>query len=82
MTTDKLQAPPKSKGQCVTDNDRFTVDCFTKNSLETHGHPENSYDAKSLLEVFDIIENVSRKLSGIRRVDVWINHARVPKETT
>ena len=63
----------KSKGQCVTNDGRFTVDCFTENSLGTHGHPENSYDAESLTEVFDIIENVSRKPSGIRRVDVWIN---------
>ena len=63
----------QSKGQCVNNESRFTVDCFTEQTLDTHGHPENSYEADTLEGVYEIIKNVSRQPAGIRRVDVWIN---------
>jgi hypothetical protein len=51
---------------------RFTLDCFTENSVGTK-FPENTYDADTIEEVSEIIYNCSREIAGIRQVQVWIN---------
>lgn len=50
----------------------YNVDVFTENSAGTK-FPENSYECSNVEEVSEIIKNVSREISGIVKVEVWIN---------
>jgi hypothetical protein len=51
---------------------KFTVDCFTEEWVGTR-FPVNSYDAESVEEVARIVHNCSRKIAGIKQVQVWID---------
>lgn len=61
-----------SLGCSVYDNEKYTVDCFV-GPQEEYKFPEASYDVKNLDELTDLLKSVSRKVSGIRLVQVWIN---------
>lgn len=50
----------------------YDVDVFTEKSVGTE-FPENSYGCESVEEVAEIIKNVSNEISGIVKVEVWIN---------
>jgi hypothetical protein len=50
---------------------KYVVDCFTERSVDTK-FPENSFTVDELKEVCTIIKNVSRPISGIVKVEVWI----------
>ena len=51
---------------------KYSVDVFTPTSVGSR-HPENSYDANDVDEVARIIHNCTRKIAGVRKVEVWIN---------
>lgn len=51
---------------------KYKLDVFTEQSVGTR-FPENSYDANNTEEVCKIIHNCTRKIAGIRQVQVWIN---------
>jgi hypothetical protein len=51
---------------------RFTLDCFTEDWVGTQ-FPENTYEASSIEEVTRIIKNCSRKIAGIRQIQVWVD---------
>ena len=50
----------------------FVVDAFTSDSVGTR-FPENTWDANSVEEVARMLHNCSRKIAGIRMIQVWIN---------
>lgn len=52
---------------------KYDVDCFTQDWVYTK-FPENSYEVDTIEEVEEIIKNCSRKISGIVKVEVWINN--------
>lgn len=58
---------------------KFTIDCFTEEWVGTQ-FPENTYKATTLEEVAKIIRNCSRKIAGIREVQVWIDEPCLEKE--
>jgi hypothetical protein len=63
-----------SQGCNVSNGQKYTVDCYTKETWETTpGFPENSYDADTTEEVAKILHNCTRKDSGISTVQIWIN---------
>jgi len=51
---------------------KYTVDCFTEESANTK-FPENTYQCYTTEEVAKIIRNCTRKISGIKKIEVWIN---------
>jgi len=51
----------------------YTVDCFTERSAGTK-FPENSYSCSTPSEVVEIVKNCSDEISGIIKVEVWIDH--------
>lgn len=53
--------------------DQYVVDVFTNFTLGTK-FPENSYGCNSPKEVAKIVKDCSRKISGIVKVEVWINY--------
>ena len=71
-TKNPITSEVASPGQGVNNDKAYTVDVFTERSVN-HGFPENSYDADSLEDVIRILRNVADPISGIRRVNVWIN---------
>ncbi len=52
---------------------KYTVDCFTEQYIDTK-FPENSYFPDTVEEVVTIIHNCTREISGIKKVEVFINH--------
>lgn len=53
-------------------NDQYTVDVFTEKWINTK-FPENSYDCSTTEEVAKVIRDCSAKISGIKKIEVWIN---------
>ena len=51
---------------------KYTLDVFTEKSLGTK-FPENTYESDSVEECSKVILNCSRKIAGIKQVQVWIN---------
>lgn len=51
---------------------RYDVDVFTDLTVESK-FPENSYDCDTVEAVAEIIKNCTRKISGIKKIEVWIN---------
>lgn len=52
---------------------KYTVDVFTEKWAGTK-FPENTYDCETPAAVEKVIIDCSRKISGIRKVEVWINY--------
>jgi hypothetical protein len=52
---------------------KVTIDCFTIESAEIGGHPENTYDADNPEELARVLHNVTRKIAGIAKVEVYID---------
>jgi len=52
---------------------KYTVDVFTEKWANTK-FPENTYDCMTPAAVENIITNCSKKISGIRKIEVWINY--------
>ena len=53
-------------------NSKYTVDVFTERWVNTK-FPENTYDCHTVEAVAKVIKDCSRKISGIRKIEVWIN---------
>jgi len=51
---------------------KYDVDVFTKKSAGSK-FPENSYPCQTVEEVTKVIKDCSRKISGIIKIEVWIN---------
>lgn len=51
---------------------RFTLDCFTENSVGTK-FPENTYEVDTLDKLANVIYNCARKEAGIAQVQVWVD---------
>ena len=51
---------------------RYIVDVFTEQWANTK-FPENTYECDEVDYVAQIIRDCSRKISGIRKIEVWIN---------
>jgi hypothetical protein len=72
-----INAEWKKNSSWIRDTDvldiNYEVDVFTEKWANTK-FPENSYDCNTIEEVSEIISNCSRKISGIVKVEVWINH--------
>jgi hypothetical protein len=51
----------------------YMVHCFTEKTVGSE-FPENTYIADDLQQVTKIIDDVSREISGIKLVQVYINH--------
>ena len=54
----------------------FEVDVFTEKSVDTK-FPENTYWVDKYSESSRIISNVGNTISGIVKVEVWINQAKL-----
>jgi len=54
---------------------KYTVDCFTEEWAETK-FPVNTYYCKTVEEVTEIVKHCSRPISGIMKVEVWINGSK------
>ena len=52
---------------------KYTVDCFTVDTVVSGKFPENTYNVDSLDDVDKIIRNVDNDISGICQVKIWIN---------
>jgi len=52
---------------------KYTVDVFTEKSANTK-FPENTYDCMTVASIDKIIRDCSRKISGIRKIEVRINY--------
>lgn len=55
------------------ENPRYIVDVFTEKWAGTK-FPENTYDCMTPEAVAKIVKDCSREISGIRKIEVWINH--------
>jgi hypothetical protein len=51
---------------------KYKVNVFTPRTVNTE-YPENSYYVNTTKDVADIISNCTRKVAGIRMVQVWID---------
>jgi hypothetical protein len=52
---------------------KYTVNVFTEKWASTK-FPENTYGCMTAAAVEKIIVDCSRKISGIRKIEVWINY--------
>jgi hypothetical protein len=52
---------------------KYTVDVFTEHSVGTK-FPENSYFRHTPEQVAKIIKDCSAEISGIIKIEVWINY--------
>jgi hypothetical protein len=61
---------------------KVTIDCFTISSAEIGGHPENTYDADNPEELARIIHNVTRKIAGLAKIEIFIEegHDEEPRD--
>lgn len=50
-------------------NSQYTVEVFTEPRF-----PENTYDCHTVAAVAKVIKDCSKKISGIKKIEVWINH--------
>ena len=57
----------------MKDKPKYDVDVFTEKTAGTK-FPEMSYDCMTTAAVEEIIRDCSRKISGIRKIEVWINY--------
>jgi len=51
---------------------RYTVDCFTERWAGTE-FPENTYDCDSVEHVAEIVNDCTKEIAGIKKIEVWIN---------
>jgi hypothetical protein len=53
-------------------NPQYTVDVFTEQQANSK-FPENTYDCHTPEAVAKVVRDCSRKISGIKKIEVWIN---------
>ena len=51
---------------------KYTLDIFTEKSYGTE-FPENTYDADTTEEVSKIVHNCTRKIAGVKQIQILIN---------
>lgn len=51
---------------------QYTVNVFTEQWANTK-FPENTYDCYTVEAVAKVIKDCSRKIFGIKKIEVWIN---------
>jgi len=54
-------------------NAQYVVDVFTEKTVDTK-FPENTFHCSTVKEVDKIVQDCSREISGIVKIEIWINH--------
>lgn len=52
---------------------QYTVDVFTEQWANTK-FPENTYECHTPEAVAKVVRDCSREISGIKKIEVWINY--------